>query len=503
MRCSNCGTENKDTAKFCRTCGAKLVDEQKKVETKQKCKFCGSELDPNMKFCKYCGQPVQSNPKNPNKNKLWWKVIGVILSVFLLIGIFIAVDYIIDGKLLIFSFGGKTKEVMENNEEESISSLESSEEENVIESEEKTEKENIIENEGEIESEKDDKTNETTGAETANTEEDTSGSTSEDTKVDVYNTIFQDNGYVKDITAGDLVELYDYSQLQTIAKADVEPSEEDVQATIDEQRKLFATTKQVTDRAVEDGDIICIDFTGKIDGVEFDGGKSEDYVLDPNDDNFIDGFYEQIIGHTPSEESFDIQVTFPDPYEPNEELSGKDATFTIVLKYIKENELPEFNDAFVQDTLGASVSAEEYRQQTKESLQSDNVLEYLYDKVISESTVDNIPSTITDALRAIVDDTSMQEAAAVGMELEEFYEQVDPDGEERETLCLEQAKIILVVQAIAEKEGIEATDDNVLDYFGSEDTRDGYVEYFGKGYSYSGALPILTMQKLAENVTIE
>ena len=259
----------------------------------------------------------------------------------------------------------------------------------------------------------------TTAGENASTgAEGESESAAEDTKVDVYNTIFQDNGYVKDIKASDLVQLYDYSQLKTIAKADVEPTEEEVQATIDEQRKLFATTKQVTDRAVEDGDIICMDFTGKIDGVEFDGGKSEDYVFDPNYDNFIDGFYEQIIGHTPSEEPFDIQVTFPDPYEKNPDLAGKDATFTIVLKYIEEDELPEFNDAFVQDTLGATVTAEEYRQQLKESIQSDNVLEYLYDKVIAESTVENIPTSITDALRAIVDDTSMQQAADAGMELE-------------------------------------------------------------------------------------
>ena len=153
MRCSNCGTENKDTAKFCRTCGAKLVDEQKKVETKQKCKFCGSELDPNMKFCKHCGQPVQSNPKNPNKNKLWGKVIGVIVSVFLLIWIFIAVDYIIDGKLLIFNLGEKVTEAMENNKEESVPSLESNEEENIIESEEKAEKESTTESEEKVEKE--------------------------------------------------------------------------------------------------------------------------------------------------------------------------------------------------------------------------------------------------------------------------------------------------------------------------------------------------------------
>ena len=51
------------------------------------------------------------------------------------------------------------------------------------------------------------------------------------------------------------------------------------------------------------------------------------------------------------------------------------------------------------------------------------------------------------------------------------YEQVDPTGEQRENLCAEQAKVILVIQAIAEKEGIEATDDNVLSYFGSEDTK--------------------------------
>ena len=52
----------------------------------------------------------------------------------------------------------------------------------------------------------------------------------------------------------------------------------------------------------------------------------------------------------------------------------------------------------------------------------------------------------------------MQQAADAGMELEEFYEQVDPTGEQRENLCAEQAKVILVIQAIAEKEGIEATE---------------------------------------------
>lgn len=339
----------------------------------------------------------------------------------------------------------------------------------------------------------------TTGEDSSNAD---STAESSETKVEVYNTIFQDNGYVKDVKASDLVKLADYSQIKTIAKADVEPSEEDVQAQLDETLKMFGTTKQITDRPLEEGEIFSMDFTGKIDGEEFDNGKSEDYLFDPSYDRFVDGFYEQIIGHTPSEEPFDIQVTFPDDYE-KEELRGKDATFTIVLHYIEEEELPEFNDAFVKDTLGMEVSAEEYRQQLKDDLQKENVLNYLYDKILEESTVDNIPTTITDALKVIVDDTSNEQASESGLTLEEFYEQVDPNGEQREKLCADQAKAILVIQALAEKEGIEATDDNVLTYFGNEDTRDGYVEYYGKGYSYSGALPVLTIQKIAESITVE
>lgn len=323
-----------------------------------------------------------------------------------------------------------------------------------------------------------------------------------DSQADIYNVIFEDNGYVKDVKAGDLVKLYDYSQIKTIAKADVTPSDQEVQSTIDQVRKMFAKTKEVRDRAVEDGDIICMDFTGKVDGVEFEGGKSENYVFDPRYDNFIDGFYEQIIGHTPSEEPFDIQVKFPDGYR-EESLRGKDATFTIVLHYIEEDDLPEFNDAFVKDTLGETVTAEEYRQNIKDSLEQEKVMDYLYDKILEESSVDSIPQTIIDALMKIVDTTSKQQAAENGLSLEDFYKQIDADGTRREELCNNQAKAILVIQAMAEKEGIEANDDNVIEYFGTTDMRDSYVQQFGKGYSYSGALPALVIQKIAQNVTVE
>lgn len=323
-----------------------------------------------------------------------------------------------------------------------------------------------------------------------------------DSQADIYNVIFEDNGYVKDVKAGDLVKLYDYSQIKTIAKADVTPSDQEVQSTIDQVRKMFAKTKEVRDRAVEDGDIICMDFTGKVDSVEFEGGKSENYVFDPRYDNFIDGFYEQIIGHTPSEEPFDIQVKFPDGYR-EESLRGKDATFTIVLHYIEEDDLPEFNDAFVKDTLGETVTAEEYRQNIKDSLEQEKVMDYLYDKILEESSVDSIPQTIIDALMKIVDTTSKQQAAENGLSLEDFYKQIDADGTRREELCNNQAKAILVIQAMAEKEGIEANDDNVIEYFGTTDMRDSYVQQFGKGYSYSGALPALVIQKIAQNVTVE
>ena len=89
----------------------------------------------------------------------------------------------------------------------------------------------------------------------------------------------------------------------------------------------FATTAQVTDRAVEQGDMVNIDYVGSVDGVEFDGGSTggAGTSVMAGATNYIDDFLTQIIGHMPGE-TIDVNVTFPEVYH-SADLAGKEAVF--------------------------------------------------------------------------------------------------------------------------------------------------------------------------------
>jgi trigger factor len=121
------------------------------------------------------------------------------------------------------------------------------------------------------------------------------------------------DGYWEDVHALDYVTLpEDYASV-TIQKADVEPSNDDVQEQLDAVLVMDSSTAQVLDRAAVSGDNVNIDYVGSIDGVEFTGGSYSGYTLTLGSGSFIDGFEDQIVGHTPGE-TFDVTVTFPDGY---------------------------------------------------------------------------------------------------------------------------------------------------------------------------------------------
>ncbi|MFQ9679769.1 MAG: FKBP-type peptidyl-prolyl cis-trans isomerase [Ruthenibacterium lactatiformans] len=83
---------------------------------------------------------------------------------------------------------------------------------------------------------------------------------------------------------------------------------------------------------------------------KFDGGTASSQSVQAGSAQFIDDFLTQIIGHTPGE-TFDVEVTFPDPYENNPDLAGKDAVFEVTINYIEgEDVTPEFSDDFVKRT---------------------------------------------------------------------------------------------------------------------------------------------------------
>ncbi|MBE5251050.1 trigger factor [Mixta mediterraneensis] len=130
-----------------------------------------------------------------------------------------------------------------------------------------------------------------------------------------------------------------------VEKPLVEVTDADVDTMLDTLRKQQANWIE-TEAAAEAEDRATIDFTGSVDGEEFEGGKASDFVLAMGQGRMIPGFEESVVGHKAGE-TFTIDVKFPDDYHA-ENLKGKEAKFEIVLKKVETRELPELTEEFIK-----------------------------------------------------------------------------------------------------------------------------------------------------------
>ncbi|WP_444244340.1 trigger factor, partial [Eubacterium sp.] len=141
------------------------------------------------------------------------------------------------------------------------------------------------------------------------------------------------------------VKLGEYKSLKG-KMLDTEATDEDVENELKSMQDRNSRLVTVEDRESQMGDTCDIDFEGFVDGVAFEGGKGENYPLELGSNSFIPGFEEQVAGHKTGDE-FDVNVTFPEQYEPS--LAGKDAVFKCKINEIKTKELPELDDEFAKD----------------------------------------------------------------------------------------------------------------------------------------------------------
>ncbi len=262
------------------------------------------------------------------------------------------------------------------------------------------------------------------------------------------------------------VEVTEYKELKATKKK-VEATEEEIQAKINELVERNARLVAVEDRAVENGDITVIDFEGFVDGVAFEGGKGENYELTIGSGQFIPGFEEQIIGHSIGEE-FDVNVKFPTEYTP--ELADKDAVFKIKLHEIKVKELPEVDDEFAQDAADCDTVAalkKNIEKEIKEQKEAENnreiesqLLEKLSENVVGEIPECMFEAEIDNQIKNLDYRLSMQ-----GMSLELYLQYTGMTMEAyRDTLrdaAVKQVKIRLALEAIAKKEGLVVTDEEL------------------------------------------
>ncbi len=183
---------------------------------------------------------------------------------------------------------------------------------------------------------------------------------------------------------------------------------------------------ETVDREIKNGDTAVIDFEGFLGDVAFEGGKGEDYPLEIGSHSFIDNFEDQLVGHKKGE-NVDVKVKFPENYQA-EELKGKDATFKVTVKEVREKVLPEFDDKFVSnatefDTVEAYKKDLTAHIQDMKDKQQQNELEYAIRDYLLKNTNIEIPATMIERECQEDKDRLTQALKAYGISLEDYLKQ--------------------------------------------------------------------------------
>ena len=317
------------------------------------------------------------------------------------------------------------------------------------------------------------------------------------------------------------VELGEYKGIE-YTKTVQEVTDADVQSQVDSFVEGLAETTEVTDRAVEDGDIVNIDFVGSMNGEEFENGSGTGYDLTIGSNSFIDGFEAGLIGHNIGEEvSLDLQ--FPDPYENDPEKAGKDVNFKVTINSISVETVPELTDDLVKEnTEYDTIKA--YKASIKESLEKSNEesAENQAQSDIFSKVVENCKITGYDEeeVKQLVDDQfesfkqTAESYASYGYDYETVLQQIyqyETEDALKEDLT-EYAKNYLnqkmVLYCIADKEGIkvtsEETDKMVQEYMDTYqvESKEEVYDYLGEDYFELSILHEKVMDFLKENAKL-
>ncbi len=252
-----------------------------------------------------------------------------------------------------------------------------------------------------------------------------------------------------------------------ITKYEYTVTDADVEKEIDGMRDRIAEKVSVTDRAAQEGDTVNIDFVGKKDGEEFEGGSAEKFDLTLGSHQFIPGFEESVVGMKIGEVR-DINVTFPEDYQA-ENLKGQKAVFTVTLHSIQGKQLPALDDEFAKKM--GSDNLEAYRAKVRERLEKNAASRALNEteNSIIEEIAKGASAEIPDAMIERQEDASMQRMEYnlmyQGIKMEDYLKYIGTTRDEYKKNFEEEAKknVLhqLIVEKIIELEKIEATQEEI------------------------------------------
>lgn len=298
----------------------------------------------------------------------------------------------------------------------------------------------------------------------------------------------------------DYVTLGEYKGVE-VEVPSVEVTDEEVEEKVQSLLSYYATTNDITEGTVEEGHTVNIDYTGYINDVQFDGGTATGASLTIGSNSFIDGFEDGLIGVNVGD-TVTLNLQFPDPYLNNPDYAGKDVVFEVKVNSIQETVLPELTDDFIAENT-TYTTVDEYKAALRENLESSKEDDIKSDKlndvwsiIIENCEVIAYPEELVAQYQDEMNDyytkiatnyfnTTLEEyVTSNGSTMEEFNEIVEEYGKSS-------AISELIAIGIAEKEGIEVSDDELNEYVDSLleegsvsnfETAEEIIDYYGESY---------------------
>ena len=298
-----------------------------------------------------------------------------------------------------------------------------------------------------------------------------------------YSSIYTEQGYLKNITAANLVQDIDLDQFE-ITQEMTSITQEELNTALTSFYAYYPVeATKIYDRAVKDGDTLNIDYVGYVDGEAFDNGSTQEKgtSVTIGVTSYIDDFLEQLIGHKPGD-SLSVHVTFPDDYS-EETLQGKDAVFETTINHIEES---VYDDAYASANfkeLYGWTSISDVEKGVKEQLIASRIKEYIYNTLNEMKLEKDVPETLITYQENMAQTYYQNYADSYGVELEAFiqtylgYDTLEEMQEKERATYTANAQYSLVSMAIAERENFKIDDETLSSYFLENMGSSDYSEY--------------------------
>lgn len=319
-----------------------------------------------------------------------------------------------------------------------------------------------------------------------------------------------------DYQAADYVTLGEYKGLKV--QIDLTASEDEIEEELNSAISQADVMEEITEGTVAEGDIVSIDYEGKLDGEAFDGGTAKDYDLEIGSGSFIDGFEDGLIGVNVGD-TVDLNLTFPENYF-SEDLAGQEVVFTVTVHAIKR--MPELTDELVSTmTDGEYTTVDDYKASIRASLEEEKagqrdamIMSELFTQVAANATINEYPEVMVDYGVQEMSDYYVDMAESFSMEFADFLSMylgmTEEEFNEQVVLAVQQnLQQEMYLKAIAETEGIELTEEEYeagcekyAETYGMESAEE-LVENYGESVVRLSLLQEKVLEFLKESAVIE